>query len=573
MSLSDFFDQNPHLANNTRLTKGRVPTKTSSWKGPCSHNLGLILEDDGNLADCQCDCESSDESNGDIKDAISHNDESTDTLSTDESTDAPEHSIQIANTIQIASVPNQSPVVNMIAASRWCCGCSIGRTVDAVLKKCFRAQRVQPVSSRDERIADETTDAPEHTVQIADVPLKNARCHHICYPVSVETRWNKWVRNPSRSHRAVVSTCLFILLAVSFLPLFWTGTSSFQTAHDVCSSRFSTLRLELDVETYDPERAIAFLFPGHVFKICSAAMSFLANCAWLYRSPYQQEGSRNLPFSSASRVDAQSLDTALGTFFGMQFVVGISITVLQQARCTESAMVYRLYSGADIIIGYTISGIFMHLLGQRFLLEKSRTIVASMVGEENAIESARVKMLERTLRWERYLATSLIVPCVTFSLGYEGITFAIVGVIALSIMVADLVFSITVTMVFLRPIKLAMRDKAGPRSGREKRLLHTMRMTLAGTSIIVFSSTFLYLNVFASVTWPSLLAHPWSHPKVFGGRFAAMLTDVGMLLASGIIFKVELPRCLRNLEKRFRMYSLSTSTAATSVADSSSPSN
>jgi hypothetical protein len=106
-------------------------------------------------------------------------------------------------------------------------------------------------------------------------------------------------------------------------------------------------------------------------------------------------------------------------------------------------------------------------------------------------------------------------------------------------------------------------------------LQHTIRWTLAGTSIIVVFSSLsckccvsdlnpaksrLFLtplspfltslppsfrvisrcwlsdiNFVCFVIWPGILQNPWLHPQVFGLRATSVATSFGMLMASGIV--------------------------------------
>ena len=109
----------------------------------------------------------------------------------------------------------------------------------------------------------------------------------------------------------------------------------------------------------------------------------------------------------------------------------------------------------------------------------------------------------------------------------------------------DTAFSALVTAIFLRPIFKVLRDgrAVAQHSAGYKSMIKTKWLTLLGASLAVFSSTALYINMglFFVLGGNGLpfWANPYLHIMVFGMNLDSVLNDVGMLVACGVLKKVD----------------------------------
>ena len=110
--------------------------------------------------------------------------------------------------------------------------------------------------------------------------------------------------------------------------------------------------------------------------------------------------------------------------------------------------------------------------------------------------------------------------------------------IAVYMIATDGAFSIVVTMIFLRPISRVLREggsNVARHSQGYRELQKTMYMTLFGSSLAVFSSTALYVNVIVNAVQPDFIESAWSHSFVFGINLDSILNDVGMFFVCGVL--------------------------------------
>ena len=108
----------------------------------------------------------------------------------------------------------------------------------------------------------------------------------------------------------------------------------------------------------------------------------------------------------------------------------------------------------------------------------------------------------------------------------------------------DTIFSVLITAVFLRPILRVLREGRGVanQSAGYTSMMITKCLTLAGSTLAVFSSTGLYVDAilytvyggFGEFFW----TNPYANPNVFGINADAVLNGVGMLLACGVFKKM-----------------------------------
>jgi len=140
------------------------------------------------------------------------------------------------------------------------------------------------------------------------------------------------------------------------------------------------------------------------------------------------------------------------------------------------------------------------------------------------------------------LCVLAVVPLglLTNVLRLKAVTTIILGIGTIVFMIMDLLFSIVVTVAFLRPLLGVLSVKTdGECTATDMRLRTTVRTTLVGTSLTVFSSTLLYANVIAMSVWPDyVLGSAWAHPFVFGINVDSVTNDLGMLIASRAVISM-----------------------------------
>jgi hypothetical protein len=150
--------------------------------------------------------------------------------------------------------------------------------------------------------------------------------------------------------------------------------------------------------------------------------------------------------------------------------------------------------------------------------------------------------LEGSFKWELrtlYLGPLVVAAFLLFS--KEAAT--IVGVLLVfPLIVMDGAFSIVVTMIFVRPLYrlLRMGSMAADQSQGYYDIQKTMCMTLFGSSLAVFSSTALYINVVLHFYQQDTnVTNHWQLPLVFGPNADSILNDVGMLFVCGVLKNIK----------------------------------
>ena len=80
----------------------------------------------------------------------------------------------------------------------------------------------------------------------------------------------------------------------------WAGTYSFRGVGDTCLSKFTALRLSLEEDIPEIERAASLMFPAHIFSMMSIFTSIAAKTAWIYHSPYAKGAGRTGSVTAAA---------------------------------------------------------------------------------------------------------------------------------------------------------------------------------------------------------------------------------------------------------------------------------
>ena len=115
------------------------------------------------------------------------------------------------------------------------------------------------------------------------------------------------------------------------------------------------------------------------------------------------------------------------------------------------------------------------------------------------------------------------------------------------VIIMDMIFTILLTMIFLRPILKTMSEAdatVAQQSAGYRHMQQTKWMTLTGATLAVVSSSILYLNIIflfasgdqfsGSIYW----TNPWLNPFVFGIAADSVFNDIGMTCVSGMVREV-----------------------------------
>jgi len=190
---------------------------------------------------------------------------------------------------------------------------------------------------------------------------------------------------------------------------------------------------------------------------------------------------------------------------------------------------------------YFLSLFGSNVLCHRYLLEKARTVI-DLVYDEDADPADLLDCLEKSLKWE---ARSLWLVAVGIPLHYiyrRAALAVLFSGVAVAILM-DIVFSVSVTMAFLRPIfrVFQLSPNMSTQSRSYKSMMMTKWMTLVGSSIAVVTSTGLYIDLLLYVTLGGVGKLFWTSPYlnslVFPVNADSILNDVGMLLVCGVFKK------------------------------------
>jgi hypothetical protein len=126
---------------------------------------------------------------------------------------------------------------------------------------------------------------------------------------------------------------------------------------------------------------------------------------------------------------------------------------------------------------------------------------------------------------------------------FQQVGVAFIGLAALGVLITDTFFSVVITQAFLRSIHQTLRLQKRTHSRRTrtqsaalKTIERTKWTTLAGVSVAVMSSSFLYVNLVLWALFPDTVRRsPWLNPFVFMTNVDSILNDVSMLLLSGTL--------------------------------------
>jgi hypothetical protein len=179
------------------------------------------------------------------------------------------------------------------------------------------------------------------------------------------------------------------------------------------------------------------------------------------------------------------------------------------------------------------------------LFQLSITVVSTFIvgfcrlGDEESI--AAVRKLDRAFTFELRLLHIIPAGSILFFV-YKPAVFVVVSLAGVSILITDALFSVIVSMIFLRPIVHAQRlrwKQAPQRRSRSHKLMARAKWeTFVGVALAVASSSVLYINL---IVWGAMPRtgpfglNPWLNPWTFMANLDSVLNDISMLLVSGLL--------------------------------------
>jgi hypothetical protein len=192
-----------------------------------------------------------------------------------------------------------------------------------------------------------------------------------------------------------------------------------------------------------------------------------------------------------------------------------------------------MYNGASF--GGSI--IATNVLCHRHLFAQAKYMARS-APDENTNE--KLILLEKACKWQLLSILMIAPPCTilqgmaAFSPIVHLINYFVLGAFTLFLFVVDGTITIILTFLYLRPITEV--EGIVPPSVREK-LQRARRLTVAGVSLMVFSTSALYVNIFVTFvqliffkTGDSFLVDPYLNPLSFGMNLDCLLNIVGMVV-------------------------------------------
>lgn len=223
----------------------------------------------------------------------------------------------------------------------------------------------------------------------------------------------------------------------------------------------------------------------------------------------------------------------------MQLFANTAVTGLSMNNCAEKPWIVKLFGSLWLSTVWGFSGCVTTILAHRYLLERAGIMVSELNYLQPEINDSRIGLarLGSSFKWEvrvlMMLPVFMIVNPLAPDLAYLLSFLAILGLACI-----DLVFTVVVQSLFLRPILHMLRLGKGGGMRTFTRRMQTMKYEVVfGSGISVVSSTLLYINCLVFLMRSDYFENrgSWAlHPLIFGFNLDSILNDVGMLLVCGI---------------------------------------
>jgi hypothetical protein len=194
--------------------------------------------------------------------------------------------------------------------------------------------------------------------------------------------------------------------------------------------------------------------------------------------------------------------------------------------------------------------------------------MTKLIHNSNDPMLGQIRKLEIAFKWE---FRPVFIGLVGWPLWFYNpdLVLVIGGAIFSLIWLVDVAFSAIVTRIFLKPLFHVMNgadDAVRSQSAGYKRMRQTIRMTLAGSSLAMLSSTALYANTLAFIVMgpdSMFYSSPFLHVLSFGVNLDSVLNAIAMLLASGIFRDLSIGPAIKWLKSRGTPASKSAPVAST----------
>jgi hypothetical protein len=281
---------------------------------------------------------------------------------------------------------------------------------------------------------------------------------HRCFsPTACEKRWHSSLRGRrAQDYRVFVALLVFVVLGTSILPLVVTGETSLREAESTCRERLAEVlsaRFESEANMSGKEwkfdnMAQRYLLPAHFFNMASTTVSSFGFVVWLYCSPHMERD-----------ID---LDRKLGTYVIIRLLGNVLVNGAAVWRCSTSPIVFGVMQTIDLVSTFGFA-MLTNLLCHRYLLEKASTLTRLFQTNRNDSAPPWLEKLGISLRWEmrsQLLTLGILTRFIDARVSHAfGILFCLMSFIT------DGVFSVLVTVIFLRPIVGVMREMQETNAG------------------------------------------------------------------------------------------------------------
>jgi hypothetical protein len=284
---------------------------------------------------------------------------------------------------------------------------------------------------------------------------------------------------------------------------------------------------------YLEKNAASDLLPSYYINAASLLTCFICKMVYVFFSPHRK----------CSSAYVTALDRKLGSFFFLSFAGSLLVAATQTFTvCAVHSTNYDIGHALMLMtsVGFCVQG--TNLLCHRYLLQRAVIMMDEIFKETNPSGGCclSVQSLQTSFIWELRLIVLAGSTIVVYFIN-ERVSFIMGAITTFFIMLADTVFSVVVTSMFIKPLQKVLKLTEGNiDASRSKGLQRTKWLNLLGVVVSVGSSTLLYCNIIVILTMTFnreyyLLASPFGNPWVFGISMDSILNNVGMIVLCGIL--------------------------------------
>jgi hypothetical protein len=203
------------------------------------------------------------------------------------------------------------------------------------------------------------------------------------------------------------------------------------------------------------------------------------------------------PHRYSASPSARDLDKKLGSYFLVQFITNVLLTLLTMYPCLER--------GTRVIATFFICTVFggsvlaANLLCHRYFLAKAKALNPYSEDDGESVGIMSVVNLEASYKFEIKVFTwvppaAFAMGIVLWFVGFHYAGYATAGFAVVMVLLASSTFSVISTAIFLTPILGVLR--VGEKGTKYHRMLRrTKYMTLTGAGLVFLSSTVLLVEI------------------------------------------------------------------------------